>query len=97
MQPEEQAVVNPYVAGCPQAILDEQARRYGEMFSLFASYAGVVRRVTFWGLDDGRSWLNNFPVRGRTNHALLWDRQMKPKPAYAAVLHALGDQGQSFG
>jgi endo-1,4-beta-xylanase len=93
MKPEDRAVLDPYTAGCPQAVLDEQARRYGEMFAMFARYAGVVRRVTFWGIDDRRSWLNNFPVRGRTNHALLWDRQMKPKPAYAAVLGALNGHG----
>jgi endo-1,4-beta-xylanase len=52
-------------------------------------HPGVVTRVTFWGTHDGTSWLNGFPVRGRTNHALLWDRQLKPKPAYEAVLKAL--------
>jgi len=43
----------------------------------------------FWGLDDGHSWLNNYPVIGRTNHALLFDRQLRPKPAHAAVVDAL--------
>jgi endo-1,4-beta-xylanase len=45
--------------------------------------------VTFWGVHDGRTWLNNWPVRGRTNHPLLWDRDLRAKPALEAVLKAL--------
>lgn len=39
-----------------------------------------VTRVTFWGVDDGQSWLNNWPVRGRTNYPLLFGRDCQPKP-----------------
>jgi len=39
-------------------------------------------------VNDGDSWLNNFPVRGRTNHPLLFDRRGMPKPAFDTVLHA---------
>jgi endo-1,4-beta-xylanase len=43
-------------------------------------------RVTFWGVTDGDSWLNNFPTRGRTNYPLLFDREGKPKAALGAIL-----------
>jgi len=45
--------------------------------------------VTLWGATDGDTWLNNFPVRGRTNHPLLFDRQLRPKPALESVIRAL--------
>jgi endo-1,4-beta-xylanase len=45
-----------------------------------------VERVTLWGLHDGISWKNNFPVRGRTNHPLLFDRQLQAKPAYERLV-----------
>jgi endo-1,4-beta-xylanase len=45
-----------------------------------------VKRVTFWGLHDGVSWKNNFPVRGRTNYPLLFDRELLPKPAHRRVM-----------
>jgi endo-1,4-beta-xylanase len=45
-----------------------------------------MSRVTFWGVTDGDSWKNNFPVRGRTNYPLLFDREGKPKPAFDAVI-----------
>lgn len=76
---------NPYVAGLPAAVADQQARRYEAIFKLFLKYRETIERVTFWGLSDGSSWLNNFPVRGRTNHPLLFDRQLTAKPAFWAV------------
>ena len=48
-----------------------------------------LSRVTFWGVTDRDSWLNNFPLRGRVNHPLLWDRRGQAKPAFAAVVAAL--------
>ena len=48
--------------------------------------------MSFWGTHGGRSWLNDFPVKGRTNHPLLFDREYKPKPAFEAVLKALKAQ-----
>lgn len=35
--------------------------------------------------DAGMTWLNGFPVRGRTDYPLLFDRDMKPKKAYYSV------------
>ena len=32
------------------------------------------------------SWLNNWPVRRRTNYPLLFDRLHRPKPAFDAVI-----------
>jgi endo-1,4-beta-xylanase len=45
-----------------------------------------ITRVTFWGVNDGQSWLNGWPVRGRTNYPLLFDRKNQPKPAYDKVM-----------
>ena len=44
-----------------------------------------ISRVTFWGTHDGTSWKNNWPVRGRTDYPLLFDRSGKRKLAYDAV------------
>ena len=43
----------------------------------------------FWGTQDGRSWLNYYPVKGRTNYPLLFDRQYQTQPAFGVVLQAL--------
>jgi endo-1,4-beta-xylanase len=80
--------LDPYQAGLPDAVAQEQARRYAELFRVFLKHRGTVTRVTFWGVTDATSWLNHFPIRGRTNHALLFDRAGNPKPAFAAVVRA---------
>jgi len=64
------------------------AKRYADLFEVFVKHRKDIGRVTFWGVSDGDSWLNNFPTRGRTNYPLLFDRQGKPKPAFDAVLKA---------
>ncbi|WP_296702633.1 endo-1,4-beta-xylanase [Algoriphagus sp.] len=73
------AEFNPYVDGVSTEIKEKFAQRYADLFQLFEKHKDKITRVTFWGLHDGRSWLNNFPVRGRTNYPLLFDRNLEPK------------------
>jgi len=62
------------------------ADRYAALFRVFLKHRDAITRVTFWGVTDKGSWLNNFPAFGRTNHPLLFDRDGKPKPAFDAVI-----------
>ena len=80
--------LDPYVKGLPDSVQRQLADRYAAIFKLFKKHADKISRVTFWGLHDGVSWKNNFPVRGRTDYALLFDRDRKPKEAYRAVIGA---------
>jgi len=80
--------LNPYVEGLPRVQQERLSARYGELFAVFLKNQKDLTRVTFWGVADGGSWLNHFPVRGRTNYPLLFDRGYRPKPAYEAVLQA---------
>jgi endo-1,4-beta-xylanase len=77
---------DPYKAGLPEEMQGKLADRYEQLFRILLKYRNSVERVTFWGLHDGISWKNNFPVRGRTNYPLLFDRAMKPKPAYDRLM-----------
>jgi endo-1,4-beta-xylanase len=54
-------------------------KRILDMFALYLKYNDVVDRVTVWGLSDAGSWLNGFPIRGRTDYPLLFDRQLNRK------------------
>ncbi|HET9747076.1 MAG TPA: endo-1,4-beta-xylanase [Chitinophagaceae bacterium] len=78
--------LNPYVNGLPDSVQRQLAMDYENLFKLFLKHKDKIDRVTFWGVNDGQSWLNNWPVRGRTNYPLLFDRQFKPKPAYYKVI-----------
>jgi endo-1,4-beta-xylanase len=83
-----QAGANPYPHGLPPEMQEKLARRYGEIVRVIVRRPAVTM-IGFWGTHDGRSWLNDYPVKGRTNHPLLFDRQYKPKPALDAVIEAM--------
>jgi endo-1,4-beta-xylanase len=78
--------LNPYVDGLPPEIEKQLADRYAEFFRVFLKHKDVIKRVSFWGTSDGESWKNNFPVRGRTNYPLLFDRNYRRKPCYDAIV-----------
>ena len=80
--------LNPYAGELPDSVQELLEKRYGELFLVFLRHRDVVQRVTFWGVTDGDSWKNDWPVRGRTNYPLLFDRNGQPKPAFGAVIRA---------
>ncbi|WP_338290075.1 endo-1,4-beta-xylanase [Luteolibacter sp. LG18] len=86
------ASLDPYVSGLPAEMQQKLAKRYADLFSVYLRNRKSVARVTLWGLDDGQTWLNGFPIRGRTNHPLLIDRDLKPKPAFFSVLGSAKEQ-----
>ena len=77
---------DPYRDGLPDSVQRALARRYATLFAVYLKHRDAIRRVTFWGVTDGDSWLNNWPIRGRTNYPLLFDRRGRPKPAFDAVI-----------
>ena len=78
---------NPYPDGqFPPSADEALAQRYKAIFSLFLKHADSIDRVTFWGVNDGDSWLNGWPVKGRTNYPLLFDRNNQAKPAVDVLL-----------
>ena len=88
---ELQAKLNPFKDGLPESQQKALADRYGALFRVFLKHHKVIDRVTFWCVTDGDSWLNGWPVRGRTNYPLLWGRDGKPKPAFWEVVAAAKD------
>lgn len=81
-----------YANGLPDDVQQRLADQYAQLFALFLKHGDKISRVTFWGLHDGRSWLNYWPFK-RTNHPLLWDRTLQGKPALSAVLALTRGQG----
>ena len=83
---EGSAKMNPYPKTLPDAIQMKLADRYASIFKLFLKHKDKISRVTFWGVDDKQSWLNDWPIKGRTNYPLLFDTDLKPKKAYYSVI-----------
>jgi endo-1,4-beta-xylanase len=86
MNVAQRADLNPYPNGLPESVQAALARRYAELFAVYVKHHADMERVTFWGVNDGDSWLNDWPVHGRTNYPLLFDRSGQPKPAFSSVL-----------
>ncbi len=68
---------------------DKEAKQievYKMCFEKFRKYKNHIKSVTFWNISDRSSWLDNFPVRGRKDYPLLFDRELKPKKVYWEII-----------
>lgn len=86
--------LNPYTKGLPEEVEKAHAKRYLEFFNLFLKHQDKISRVTMWGVQDGQSWKNNFPVPGRTDYPLLFDRNYQPKSFVKQLLQGLFSSSQ---
>ena len=82
---EMQKKMNPYPESLPDSVQQQLANRYADFFKIFMKYKSISR-ITFWGVEDGQSWLNGWPIRGRTNYPLVFDRKLQPKPAFYSII-----------
>lgn len=87
---EYQKRLNPYAGGLPDSVNAALEKRYLDFFKLFLKHKDVISRVTTWGVNDGQSWKNNWPVRGRTDYPLLFDRNNRPKPVVYKIIEEAG-------
>jgi len=83
---EFKTFLDPYRTGLPDSAQRQLTARYAELFRIFYKKRDKIARVTLWGVHDGMSWKNGYPIPGRTNYPLLFSRDRKPKPAFDAVL-----------
>lgn len=72
--------LSPYPVALPDSISKIWNERMDKFLKLFEKHSDVVTRVTAWGVCDGDSWKNDFPVKGRHEYPLLFDRDYNLKP-----------------
>lgn len=75
----------------PDSINQKLADRYVALFDLFNKHRDKLSRVTFWGVNDKQSWLNNWEGSGMRNYPLLFNRENEPKPACEALIKAFSE------
>lgn len=83
---EDSNIMNPYADGLPDSVAVSLGKRYADIFRVFLRHEDKISRVTFWGVDDGHSWKNNWPIRGRSDYTLLFDRNQEPKVAFDSII-----------
>ncbi|GAC1448171.1 MAG: endo-1,4-beta-xylanase [Chitinophagaceae bacterium] len=88
--PKEHTARDRKEADNSTAFTEEKERKQMDMykmcFGLFRKYKNVLSGVTFWNISDRSSWLDNFPVRGRKDYPLLFDKNLAPKKAFWEVV-----------
>ena len=72
--------LNPYPDGLPEDISNVWNERMASFFELFLKHSDKISRVTLWGVSDGDSWKNDWPMKGRKEYPLLFDRNYELKP-----------------
>lgn len=72
--------LNPYKEGLPEDVAEVWNARMKSFMDLFLKHSDVITRVTAWGVSDEDSWKNHWPIPGRTDYCLLFDRNHEPKP-----------------
>jgi endo-1,4-beta-xylanase len=83
---EYQKSLNPYKEGLPDSVNVAFENRYLDFFKLFLKHKSQMSRVTVWGVSDAMSWKNNWPIWGRTDYPLLFDRKNQPKPVVQKII-----------
>ncbi len=71
--------MNPYPNGLPADVEQQWNLRVQGLFDLALKYSDHFSRVCVWGVSDQQSWLNDWPMPGRTNYPLLFDRNYQLK------------------
>ncbi|OMP31202.1 endo-1,4-beta-xylanase [Mangrovimonas sp. DI 80] len=72
--------MDPFKTGLPDSMAMAQQERFQKVFNIWKKNSKSITRVTTWGVNDGNSWKNDFPIPGRTDYPLLFDRSNKAKP-----------------
>lgn len=78
--------MNPYKEGLPEEVAAQMNARWAELFDVFLSHQDKIKRVTTWGVADPHSWKNGWPIPGRTDYALLFDREFEAKSAVKEII-----------
>ena len=72
--------MDPFKKGLTKEKEAEIEQFWASFYQLLIRHRQDISRVSFWCLNDANSWRNDFPIKGRTDYATLFDRQNRPKP-----------------
>lgn len=78
---------NPYRNGLPDSVQQAFTARVLSLFELFLKHSDKIDRITFWGVHDAQSWKNYWPMPGRTDYPLLFDRNYAAKPVVQEIIN----------
>lgn len=78
--------MDPYKKGLPNSVQKKADEFWLDFYKMLIRQRDNVLRVGYWCFNDGNSWRNDFPVRGRTDYATLFSRDNTPKPTVQKLI-----------
>ncbi len=92
---EYQEKMNPFPNGLTDSMSLALNNRFIELFDLFVKHQDKITRVTTWGVNDAQTWRNYWPIPGRSDYPLLFNRDNTPKPAVDSIIQRVQKYKQS--
>ena len=86
---------NPYTQGLPAEVQEEWDNFWVEFYKMLLRNKEHIQRVGFWCFNDLSSWRNDWPIKGRTEYATLFDRQSKAKSVIGKLVELVQPQTSS--
>ncbi len=71
--------MDPYKDALPDSVQTQFDDFWIGFYKMLLTHKETVNRVSFWCFNDANSWRNDFPIRGRSDYATLFDRNSQPK------------------
>ena len=70
----------------PKEVIDIQATIYDRAFEIFRRHSDKISNVTFWGVSDNNTYMNDNPDYGYlTNYPYIFDVFEEKKPAFYLI------------
>lgn len=88
---ETQNYQNWYHNGLPSSVEEIQTAYYRRLFEVYRSKAAITN-VTFWGVADDYTWLDQMPYLNRKNYPFIFDVYHEKKSSYEAITAFRGGQ-----
>ncbi len=84
--------LDPYTDGLPAEQQEKADAFWVDFFKMLIRNKEHILRVNFWCFNDANSWRNDWPVKGRTEYATLFDRQNHPKPTVQKLIDLVAER-----
>lgn len=83
---------DPYKDGLTKEKEQEINQYWVDFYKVLLANKENILRVGFWCVNDANSWRNDFPIKGRTDYATLFNRDNTPKAAVGQIIDLVKPQ-----
>lgn len=84
--------VDPFKDGVPADKQAEIDQFWVDFYKMLITHKEDIIRLNYWCVNDGNSWKNDFPIRGRHDYATLVDRNNQMKPVVQRIIELVQPQ-----